>query len=225
MRLVHMEMGINILFKDNLVNIIVIENPQFMTKVLQELYLQSEGEQGGFVLSEGDKLLPLSKSLVYVMQPITISLNDKKFLNKIYQEIKEGVEERYIENKTKINSMIVEFLAQIQEEVVYPLDFEPELDVVGLMKLFDVKIEENKSYLAERIIEYIKLLSQLCGYKVFVFVNLKMYLTKQELKYLYESVFYSKINLILIENIDRGINDDEEGCIIDKDGCLISLEK
>ncbi len=51
----------------------------------------------------------------------------------------------------------------------------------------------------------------------------KVNMTEMELKYLYESVFYSKVNLILIENVDRGIKENEVGYIIEKDGCVISI--
>lgn len=225
MRLVHTELGIDICFLDNTVNVIVIENPKIMTNLLCELHDQIEGGKGGFVLSQGDKLLSLAKNIVYLLEPVTVSLNDRKIMNKIYQEINEAIEENFIVEKAEVNARLVQYIERILERIQYPLIIEPELDSVGMVKLFGVKIEESYSTLVERLIEYIKLLSQLCGYPVFVFVNIKMYLTKEEIRYLYESVFYSKVKLILIENIDRGFEKDEIGYIIDKDGCLISLEK
>lgn len=225
MRLVHGELNLDMSLEDNVVNILVVEKPEIMTQVLRELHNQVDGGQGGFVLSQADKLLSIGKNVILALEPLTISVNDKKIMNKIYQELYQEVEERHMEEKVRVNAILVEFMESILEHMQYPMIFEPDLDVLGLAKIFGIKVESSDDDLLRNIIEYIKLLSQLCGYSIFVFVNIKMYLTKEEVNYLYESAFYSKVKLILIENRDRGFGDNEMGYIFDEDGCLISCEK
>lgn len=223
MRLVHNELHLDLEFKDNSVHIIVIEKPAIIASVLSTLYLQVNGGDGDFILSQNDKLLSISKNVIFNMEPISISLNDKKVMTKLHQEINHEIEEKYIEEKLELTSKLVGFLDVAVSQVPYIIEYDINLDIIGLLKLQNVKLEQMDQSIVEKLIGYIKILCELCGYKIFVFVNLKMYLTEMELKYLYESVFYSKVNLILIENVDRGIKENEVGYIIDKDGCVISI--
>lgn len=224
MRLVNIELDIDLKFQDNEVYVIVIENPKIITKVITTLHVQVNGGEGGFVLSKNDKLLPISKNVIFNMEPISISINDKKVITKLYQEISREIEEMYIEEKQILNTRLLEFLDIAISGLPYPVEYEINVDLIGILKLQNVRIEEENQSLLEKIINYIKIMSELCGYYIFIFVNMKMYLTEIELKYLYESALYSKVNLILIENVDRGMKENEVGYIIDKEGCVISLQ-
>ena len=55
-----------------------------------------------------------------------------------------------------------------------------------------------------------------------VFINLKTFLSKEEVEELYKECFYRKINIILFENYDNNcIIENEKRIIIDSDLCEI----
>ena len=85
----------------------------------------------------------------------------------------------------------------------------------------EVKIEVQVQSILERIIEYIKISSNLLKQNIFVFLNLKLFLTEQEIEELYKECFYRKVHLILIEAIYHTKKIEEKICIIDKDKCVI----
>ena len=65
--------------------------------------------------------------------------------------------------------------------------------------------------------------AQILRKRLFVFVNLKSFLSQGELSKLYEFAFYEKLNLLLIEGISRDKLDGERIVIIDDQLCHIIL--
>ena len=105
----------------------------------------------------------------------------------------------------------------------YLLQCNQEGNVTDLFKQLDVKFETNPENLLEKLIDYICVISEVFGKKVFVLVNMKSYFTKDELNMLYKKMFYEKIYLLLIENHDNNdIIEEERVTIIDKDMCVIN---
>ena len=68
----------------------------------------------------------------------------------------------------------------------------------------DVKIDIEADTLLERIVEHIKISCSLLERNIFVFLNLKLFLTEQEIRELYKECFYRKVHLILIEAVYMG---------------------
>ncbi|MBR6669871.1 MAG: type II-A CRISPR-associated protein Csn2 [Ruminococcus sp.] len=57
--------------------------------------------------------------------------------------------------------------------------------------------------------------------KLFITVNLRSYLTKDQIEKLFESVLLKKINWICIESAEHERLKNEDVIIIDKDMCVI----
>ena len=86
-----------------------------------------------------------------------------------------------------------------------------------------LRLDVQTDTMLECIVEYLKIVHELLGQTVFVFLNLKLFLTKEELKRLYQECFYRKIQLILIEAVYQEKSEEENVCVIDKDRCIIYL--
>ena len=141
----------------------------------------------------------------------------------MYQELKNQSNSILQEDTLKLNSYIVEYLDKLIMTVNYNLKFNFDMDLSGIMKLYGVEVDCNAESLLEQIVEYIKVTAQICGMNLFVFIDIKHYLTKCELKELYKTAFYEKVNLIIVEPVHTEKLDEEKSCIIDKDLCIISL--
>lgn len=224
MKLVHAEYGIEIELKENQISVLVVESPEKLSELIQELYLSKQGGEGKFLLSEADKLLNMGKFLELVVNPFAIDVNEKRIVQKLYQEIESQVQEQLVLETAEIHSRLISYLEEIAGKVTYPVIFDLEQNVLGLMKTYNVRLETESITMLEKLVEYFRLLHQLCRVEVIVCVNLKSYLSEVELRQLYETVFYEKIALILLENVQREKVDGERICIMDRDWCIIDLE-
>lgn len=224
MKLVHREYGIEIELQENQIPVLVIEAPETFSVLIQELYRSKQGGEGKFLLSESDKLLNMGKSLELMVNPFAIDVNEKRIVQKLYQEIESQVQEQLVLETAEIHSKLISYLEEIVGKIAYPVTFDLEENVLGLMKTYNVRLETESITLLEKLVEYFELLHQLCRIEVIVCVNLKSYLSEAELRQLYEAMFYKKISLILLENTQREKVEGERICIMDRDGCIIDLE-
>lgn len=223
MKLVHTEYGIEIELKENQISVLVVESPEKLSELIQELYLSRQGGEGKFLLSEADKLLNMGKFLELVVNPFAIDVNEKRIVQKLYQEIESQVQEQLVLETAEIHSRLISYLEEIAGKVTYPVIFDLEQNVLGLMKTYNVRLETESITMLEKLVEYFRLLHQLCRVEVIVCVNLKSYLSEVELRQLYETVFYEKIALVLLENVQREKVEGERICIMDRDRCIINL--
>lgn len=70
----------------------------------------------------------------------------------------------------------------LEDSANYAVQFSDRLDIVGLLKAMDVKYEEIEESLLEHLIRYIKLVVELLGVKLIIFVNLRSYLSDRQFR-------------------------------------------
>lgn len=223
MRLSYSEYDINFEIMENRVNVFVIENPKIMTEILRELYNQNAGMEGKFVISENNKILEFDKKIYLISNLFQLEFNDKKILNRLYQNLEELAVENLISEEIKINGNITDFLNQICELSPYNLEFKTQFLPIDLMKMGGIRFVKEPGNLLEDIIQYIDIINKLVSPKLIIFFNLKLYLSEIELQHLYEFVFYHKISILLIEGNQYEKIAKEDIFIIDKDQCTIRI--
>lgn len=225
MRLVNAEYGMTLELDENRATILIIEERKMRLRIIAELYRQCSGEIGNFVLSQDNQILKIQKMTDILLSPFSIDCNNRKILTKLYQEIQDCGNEDFYNEKEKINSEILLLFDKIMLNVSYNITTALDLDFVELCKLYNVQLEGAGETSIEQLMDYIRVMSQLCGYKVFILLNFTMYLSREELKNLYEFAAYQKIYLLLIEYFMPALIANEKGCIIDEDGCIIDIAK
>lgn len=221
MRLSCFEFGMDIHFEENKVNVLIIENQQLFTQFLEIVMKKQEDD---FILfSEKGKRLSIDKYIEIVHSPLLIDLNSKRILGHLYKELKAISEECFFMEKERINSAIISYMDKLSLKVPYPILFNLGLDVTDLYKIYDIRMDFENLELTEKIIYYIQLEKMLCNTKVLVFVNLKAFLTIEQLQEVYKAAFYNKVQILLLEFVERAILSQEKYCIIDKDKCVIEF--
>lgn len=223
MKLVHSELGIKIVIVENRANVLVIENPMIFRKIIEDVLNQINGFDGELVLSTDDKILALSKHIELVIDPFNIDLNSKKIQGKLFQLIKQDFEENFAAEINDANTVILELIDSILAKQPFSVGFDAELDFLSLLKSYHVEFKANEMSFLEILVEFTRVHSQLMGTKIIMFCNLKSYLSENELMQFYEFAFYSKINLILLENSFRTKNFNESTIVIDSDCCIIDI--
>ncbi len=223
MKLIHTGYNLEITLHENQITVLSVENPKAYSTILHDIWSQVQGEDGDFILSDYEKIKNISKEMECIFNPFALDCNDKRIVGKLYQELKEQAGIYLVNESVDLNSNIMEYLDKLIRYVPYVLEYNVDFDISLLLKMYGVRIESFGESLLEQTVEYLKVLSQICNVKNFVFIGLKQFFSVDELKQLYEFVFYQKINLIIIESVHSQHIDGEKCWLLDKDLCIIDL--
>ena len=207
--------------QENQIPVLVMEDPGIFSGFVGSFFLQSEGEDGNIVLSDGNKELALSKSSMIVSDYFSLDLNGRKIQARLFSQLKEAAADTGI-GKEDFTSLGIDLLEKIIsasrfDHITYDLN----LEWNDIFKLFGVRIEEDYTSLSEKILSLLRVCAQLLDLKLLAFVNLKSYLSENEVLEVYRMAGYLKLNLLMIESTERTKLPGEKIYIIDRDKCLI----
>lgn len=167
--------------------------------------------------------MDLDKCTEIVVNPFSFEINNRKNLNKLYQEMHMISQEEYFLSKSMLNTETVRYLNDISQKLPYAIQFVTDLNEVELFKIYDVKLEDKFSSLLEKLTEYLKILALLRNIRLVILVNLRDYLSSTQVKELYKTVFYYKINVLLVESSQKERLNCEDYHILDEQDCLIEF--
>lgn len=221
MNLVNAEYGINIKISENIINELVIENPESFSSIVHQFIKGRDGLECDWLLSNKDKILKLDKFVEIIENPLILDFDSRKIIGRLYSSMQDISNENPI-GKNEINSVVVKNLEDIISQLPYDnISYNLDYDMSSLFKLYNVKIDISDNTLIENIVEYIKVLSFLCKINVVIFINLRCYLSKEKIIELYNMASYYNISMLLIEGSEREQLPDSRMVIIDNDNCLI----
>lgn len=221
MRLVNRKYGLEFQLSENEVLNIVCENRIVFESMIADFIGELNGGEGAWILSNNEEEISLSKSAEIILNPFSVTCNDRKILSAVYKELHTIADQIYPELFAEANSKILNFIDSIVIDVPYALEYNPSGDIEGVFKTYDVKFDEELPTLEERVISYIKTTSQVLRKKVFILVNIKSFLEDSAIQQLYKESMYSKVLLILLESKDYPKLDGEKKVLIDSDLCII----
>ncbi len=208
--------------KEYTVMTLIIENQKVFSDIVSDINNQLEGYSGEFVLSEDFSPLDMRKHAELVTGFIPFELNRKELLNKIYSSLKaKAVDANYYQKTQELTAYISKYLFELTTDEEQGLIAEIPEDIGSILKAFNVKIDDDKLTLAEKILEYMTTVNRYKGERVFFLVNLRSYLTDKQAEELFESVVLKKIKLVCIENKEYKRLRYENAIIIDEDMCVI----
>lgn len=208
---------------ENQILVLSIENHLAYSNILGTLWKQYKGEVGDFILSDGSKELKLSQKIECIYNIFNINTNDRKIITKLYQELTFQNDNLLQEESALFKQELISYFDKVISTVPYNLKYNFDTDLSSLMKSISVEIDDDADSLLEKMIQYIKLMNQICGVEIFVIPNLKAYFSTEEIIQLYEFAIYNKIYFIVIEATQTPHIEGEKGWIIDEDLCIIEI--
>lgn len=117
----------------------------------------------------------------------------------------------------------MEYFDKLISTVPYNLKYNFEVDLSSLMKVISVETDVECDSLLEKLLQYVKLMNQICGIDIFVIPNLKYFFSTEETMQFYQFAMYNKIYIVVIEPTLSPHIEGEKGWIIDDDLCIIEL--
>lgn len=200
MKLVHTNLNTAVLSDKYVFTEWIIESPKLYAYYLQELFLQQNGEEGRFVLSDKEKELNIAKNMEIIVNPFQIEINGRKILNKLYAELDQLSKSELMYVKTlELTGKIQEYLLELEQNTEYVLEFDMDLDMPALFKSVGIRYEVQETDFFEQIIRYIKIAVNVLATKVFVFINLRSYLTDLQMQELIKEISYQDVKGLFIE--------------------------
>ena len=210
----------NIVLDESSINVLVIENKTLLRKII--LGFDNDTIDETLVFSDNYNPIDFKKIGVFISDPLNISFDSRKLINKIFSYLEALSESEAIEKL----SFAKESLYSLADELVqlddYELCYEENLTALSIIKLLDFKINKEKMTSSEQLISYMKMISKYFGINLFVVQNLHMYYDDNEINKLYETVIINHLNLLVIESFQpNNILKYEKQIIVDKDLCII----
>lgn len=223
MNLFFSKYAIEVCLAEDLIQVIAIENSAALAEFVHHLWVQANGKDGDVILSDAEGIYNLDKKMSVIINPFAISCNDRKIINKLYKDMQNIVIELHYEEYQKLNSSVIEFLDIITGDIPYGLGFDLETDLQGLFKLYSVSLDDNADTFLDRLVNFCKVMHRICFVNYFAFVNLRQFLSVDELTLFYDFIRKEHLSLLIVEGQFLGRKTaDETLLIIDKDLCIIN---
>ena len=223
MRLVIPFLGFEISIVNGGLYSIIIENPTDFRKVIEDLWQQTNGQSGEIILSEKGKIISFRERALVVFNPVDINANNRKVLNTLFKELNENALNSLSIELADLQSNIIAFFDKLSETVPYDVSYNYEVDVPELLKCHKFEINQLNGTYLDRLIDYLRAYSRICRTRVVILVNLKNYVSEEEVEALEEFVIYEDLKLIILQNSLGYRKKEEKTWIIDKDRCTINL--
>lgn len=222
MKLVSIEMNGVVLSDQYQVTEWIIESPELFTQYVQELTAQCNGDSGSFVLSQNDRIVEMAKYMEIIFNPLGIDINNKKIVNRLYLDLDKLAkqEEMYVQTQ-QMRKGLIEYFLELEQKSEYILEIPQEIDMTGIFKAVGIKHEIIEEDYLEKLIRYLKVVAQVLGIKVITFINLRSYLSDEQIEQLLKEAIYQEIQILLVENQERTCLKDTFRYIIDNDKCEI----
>lgn len=136
--------------------------------------------------------------------------------------LKTSTSENFYLATNKLKTKIVKYFS----EIVNAGDFEFEVSaddftMDSIAKAISIHIVGDEDDFAELITDYVSMMADLVNIKLFVFVNLRSFMSSEELKRLHHNLDNHQIDVLLLENTSKEKLENVPQLLVDDDLCEI----
>lgn len=222
MKLVHPDWNRQIVFRENRVQVVCIENARYFSRIVEDLVRQRQTGAGPFVLSDGGKICDFSKTAELILSPFSLDFDNKKIQSTILKRLQQIANDEEFHESQEIRRLILQYLNRLTDRLDVDVSTSPEIDILQVVKLANVRPAVDEDSLETRLLDYFSLLKDVLETKLIVAVNLRSYFSSHRLQTFYETLLLKKTPLLLLENFAKyGKIPSEDWLIIDGDLCEI----
>lgn len=194
-----------IIFSDDYVNVIQIENHKLFGRLISSIYKLSNGIEEGIdekvVLEENEKMLSFPKETMFIVDFMNFDFTQRKIQNALYHYIEQSYNleyEKLDEFQTTFYNLCLD-VSDILVELPFEFECKQNIEILDYLKMVGLKIKQN-SYqtILERLLLIIDVVQNFHLAKVLFFVNIKRFLEEEEVIELYKYSKYKKVETLLL---------------------------
>ena len=206
--------------------ILIVENPGTLAALVQDLQAQTNNEPGGFKMMDDLKDITISKDVALVHSPFMLDFEQRKLMTRIQSDLNQlSMSPEHYESTAGIQTALQDYLQELEADYIVPLQWDVEISAANIAKAANLGIMTDGLSLSERVLLFLHVSSALKVAKYFVFVNLRPFLTTEQMRDLLHEARLKKYYLLLIEgkdmprcdNCERRLTIDDSLCEIVND--------
>lgn len=207
----------NIKIENDYIQVIEIENKKTFYRLVSDLYKIKNDEKLDevFFYDDNNQEINMYNKVDLYVNFFDIDLNSKKNLNilnkNIINSLTDNVKEEILNSFKKLSRSFTKILSDID----LPLSLNDNITVDDIIKLLKISINKTDDLL-DNLLLLIDLEKVLKINEILFFINLKQYLSQEELIEFYKYAIYNEIKIVLVDSQSYGIKlDYEKKLIID----------
>lgn len=203
-------------------NELVVENPAFLRRLLKDLTEPGEVERKFGLTLDGDAL-KFDKDIDVVFNPLRLDFNNRRAMTTLLKLlVKTSISEDFYLETGKLKSKIIQYLDKIVDAEEFEFEVMADDFVIdSIAKAVNIHIVGDEDDFVELLTDYIAMMAELTGIKLFVFVNLRSLLDDEELKRLQHNLDNHQADVLLVEGFAHGGVENISRIVIDADQCEI----
>ncbi len=200
---------------------LVIENPSFLREVIKDLTISEEEKE--ISVSVGGKTLNFDKDVDVIFNPLKLDFNSKRAITTLLKLLlKTSLSEDFYLTTNKLKTKIVKYFS----EIVDAGDFEFEVSaddftMDSIAKAVSIHIVGDEDDFIELLTDYVSMMVELANIKLFVFVNLRSFVSDADIERFHYNLDNHQIDVLLLEGSSRGALDHVSRLVVDRDLCEI----
>ena len=211
-------------YEEKLIYTVCIQDKTYYRALVYEVYKALEDESDAIkIYNSLDELKP-SKTAFILDDIFNPEINSTKINTAVLHHLKDRVYKTNLQiEKDEITSKLTKFFDEVAEVSDYSIGWNNDIDLSSLLKLAGFKVELHESSdILHGVISYMKVLYDLLGIRLFIFINKKTMFEECLLKEFYHQCAlegYCILNLDV--DCSKSISEDEKVVILDNDFCEI----
>ncbi len=200
----------------------VIESPTFFRGVARDLN-EERDDNVGLCLTREASALKYGTDVDVVFNPMKLEFNNRRAVTTLFKMlVKTSNSEDFYLKTNEFKTRILKYLDEVVEAEGFNFDVvADDFALNNIAKAVNFHVDSDEDDYVEFLTDYMEVMVELAGTKLFVFVNLRSYLSEKELSRLVGNILNHQFDVLLIENQDYGKCEGVQRIIIDKDGCEI----
>lgn len=201
------------------VNSIEILNNNYFYRLTNLIYKYSNNQETEeFYFTENNEELKLNKKIRIITNYYDFDFNNKKYINELIKNISNNTDDNILlklnNNYNKLYKVLSSLINSV--DLNFKVDINDEFSINEILNNFNLSIP-SKDNLLDNLILLIDIEKQFNINKVLVFINLKDYLSREDIIEFEKYCIYNNMYVILFDNSKYKNNSYEKKFIIDND--------
>lgn len=201
-------------------NELIIESPTFYRQIIKNL--SANLDDCNYFTLDGKTLR--AKHIDFIPNPFLLNFNDKKVITTLLKLlVKQSTSESFYNETNSFKSYIIKYLDELiyAENLNFEVETDPDFSIDSIAKAVNIHIVGDEDNFIELLTDYLDMMTELSDIKLFVFMNLRAFLEKEDIELLIKNINNHQLDLLLIESQQKSKISNSNQLIIDKDLCEI----
>lgn len=200
------------------VSTLCIENPDLFRNTISAL-LSEEPESNQIIFSENFTPFKYKGNVCFINDIFNLCYSNS-VIKKLYDQIEKYCISDLSTETAELKRSLIHFADLIVSSFDYELEYSPNIEILSLFKMLNIKPYSDECSLIENLLNFIIFISNYTNTKCFILLNAHLYFSNDEIELFYKDIINNHIKLLVLENAKFFSKSSFENIIIyDRDMC------